>query len=546
MANFIKTAVFAAGLCVAAGAVAVDRPKLVVGIVIDQMRWDYIYRYGDRFGEGGFKRLMNEGFSCNNTMLNYIPTYTAVGHSAVYTGSVPSVNGIAANDFCIDGKRVYCTYDAGENSVGCKGNAGKMSPRNLLATTIGDELKLATNFRGKVVGVSLKDRASILPAGHDADGAYWFDDASGKFITSTYYMDKLPEWVEKFNKKDMARSLLKEGWTTMYPKNTYVESTADMSAYEKAWVGGAAPVLPLNTDSLFRKNGYGVIRTTPQGTTLTLKMAEAAIDGEKLGQDDITDMLAISVSTTDYVGHQFGTFAVETEDLYLRLDRDLASFFSMLDNKVGKGNYMVFLTADHAASHNFKFMQDNGMPADGWVTRVLSDSLQRHLTDKFGQNKLVKYVMNYQVFFDRDVIAKAGLDIDAVKAESMKFLRGFKEFAYVVDTENVCASSVPDIIKEKIVNGYNRLRSGDIQLIMQPGWYEIGSASDNKGTTHGVWNPCDTHIPLLFMGWHIGHGVTNARVNITDIAPTVCALLNVQMPDGCIGSAILPVMGEKQ
>lgn len=544
MANFIKTAVLAAGFCTAVGAMAVERPKLVVGIVVDQMRWDYLYRYGDRFGEGGFKRLMNEGFSCNNTMLNYIPTYTAVGHASIYTGSVPSVHGIAANDFCIDGKRVYCTYDAGENTVGGKNDAGKMSPRNLLATTIGDELKLATNFRGKVVGVSLKDRASILPAGHGADGAYWFDDASGKFITSTYYMDKLPKWVEDFNKKDMARDLLKEGWTAMYPMDTYVESTVDMSAYEKSWSGGAAPVLPLNTDSLFRKKGYGIIRTTPQGAELTLEMAEAAIEGEKLGQDNITDLLAVSISTTDYIGHQFGTYAVETEDAYLRLDKSLADFFTMLDSKVGKGNYTVFLTADHAASHNFKFMQDNGMPADGWVTGKLSGALQKHLADKFGQDKLVKYVMNYQVFFDKNKIAEAGLDFEAVRTEAVKFLRGYKEFAYVVDMENICGSSVPSIIKERIINGYNRLRSGDIQLILQPGWYEVGSASDNKGTTHGVWNPCDTHIPLLFMGWGVGHGKTNARVNITDIAPTVCALLNIQMPDGCIGTAILPVMGE--
>ena len=425
MANLIKTAVLAAGFCTAVGAMAVERPKLVVGIVVDQMRWDYLYRYGDRFGEGGFKRLMNEGFSCSNTMLNYIPTYTAVGHSSIYTGSVPSVHGIAANDFCIDGNRVYCTYDAGENTVGGKNDAGKMSPRNLLATTIGDELKLATNFRGKVVGVSLKDRASILPAGHGADGAYWFDDASGKFITSTYYIDKLPKWVEDFNKKDMARDLLKEGWTAMYPMDTYVESTADMSAYEKSWSGGASPVLPLNTDSLFRKKGYGIIRTTPQGAELTLEMAEAAIEGEKLGQDNITDLLAVSISTTDYIGHQFGTYAVETEDAYLRLDKSLADFFTMLDSKVGKGNYTVFLTADHAASHNFKFMQDNGMPADGWVTGKLSGALQKHLADKFGQDKLVKYVMNYQVFFDKNKIAEAGLDFEAVRTEAVKFLRRY-------------------------------------------------------------------------------------------------------------------------
>ena len=222
---------FLAFLCAGTGLKAqtneVSRPKLVVGIVVDQMRWDYLYRFYPRFTEGGFKRLMNEGFSCDNTMLDYIPTVTAIGHSSVYTGSVPSIHGIAGNNFYKDGKEVYCTDDAEVTGVGSDSPAGKMSPRNLLVTTIGDELKLATNFRSKVIGVALKDRASILPAGHTPDAAYWFDDATGKFISSSYYMKTLPEWVNEFNRQDLAKKMLEQNWNTLYPIETYAESTAD-------------------------------------------------------------------------------------------------------------------------------------------------------------------------------------------------------------------------------------------------------------------------------------------------------------------------------
>ena len=331
---------------------SLPRPKLVVGIVVDQMRWDYLYRYYDRYGDRGFKRLLKEGFTCENTQLNYLPAFTAVGHTCIYTGSVPSVTGIAANDFYIEKekKKLYCTADPTVECVGSDSQAGRMSPRNLWVTTITDELRLGTNFHSKVIGIALKDRAAILPAGHTANAAYWFDYDSGKWITSSYYTDKLPRWVEDFNARDRASQLLQQDWNTLYPIGTYKQSTKDDTPYEAPFIKGEKPVFPIPTSKLLKTNGYSMIRQTPYGNTFTLEMAKTAVEKEEMGQREETDFLAVSLSATDYIGHQFGTNAIETEDTYLRLDQDLGLFFEFLDEKIGRDHYTVFLTADHAAS----------------------------------------------------------------------------------------------------------------------------------------------------------------------------------------------------
>ena len=264
-----------------------QRPKLVVGIVIDQMRWDYLYRYYARYGEGGFKRMLGEGFSVENCKIPYIPSVTAIGHSSIWTGSVPSIHGIAGNNFVKDGKVVYCTADDTVNPVGSDSKAGKMSPRNLWVTTIGDELRLATNNRSKVIGVALKDRASILPAGHHANGAYWFDDKSGKFITSTFYMEKLPEWVNKFNKQKLPNKYLSKKWETLYPIDSYKESTSDDNNYENGIVEGEKAVLPLDLPALYKKHGYKILRSTPFGCNLTFDIAKAAIEHARKHGNDI-------------------------------------------------------------------------------------------------------------------------------------------------------------------------------------------------------------------------------------------------------------------
>lgn len=518
-----------------ASAIGVQRPKLVVGIVIDQMRWDYLYRYQKRYTDGGFKRLLNEGFSCENTVIPYVPSVTAIGHTCIYTGSVPSIHGIAGNNLVKNGEKVYCTDDDTVKPVGSNSEAGLMSPRNLWVTTIGDEMKIASNGRAKVVGVALKDRASILPAGHNPDGAFWFDDKSGNFITSTYYMNQLPKWVEAFNGKKLPEHYLSEKWNTLYPKDTYTESTSDENEYENGIKKGVKATLPLNLPELYKKYGYNIIRNTPFGNSLTFDMAKAAIDGEQLGADDETDLLAVSCSSTDYIGHQVGTHAVETEDTYLRLDKAIADFLSYLDTKVGKGNYLVFLSADHGAMNNVRFLQDRRIPAGNWDDGVAAKKLNEVIAKEFPNTvDLVKTVMNYQVFFNREVIKNQHLDFAKIKQTVVDFLKEDSCVLYACDMEKTMTESIPEEVKYRIVNGYNRERSGDVQIVLKPNFYTHGM----KGTDHGAWNLYDTHIPLVFMGWGIKHGATTKRTFMTDIAPTIGALIHVQAPNGCVGQPI--------
>lgn len=518
-----------------ASAIDVQRPKLVVGIVIDQMRWDYLYRYQKRYTDSGFKRLLNDGFSCENTVIPYVPSVTAIGHTCIYTGSVPSIHGIAGNNFVKNGEKVYCTDDDTVKPVGSNSEAGLMSPRNLWVTTIGDEMKIASNGRAKVVGVALKDRASILPAGHNPDGAFWFDDKSGNFITSTYYMNQLPKWVEAFNGKKLPEHYLSEKWNTLYPKDTYTESTSDENEYENGIKKGVKATLPLNLPELYKKYGYNIIRNTPFGNSLTFDMAKAAIDGEQLGADDETDLLAVSCSSTDYIGHQVGTHAVETEDTYLRLDKAIADFLSYLDTKVGKGNYLVFLSADHGAMNNARFLQDRRIPAGNWDDGVAAKKLNEVLAKEYpNTGDLVKTVMNYQVFFNREAIKNQHLDFAKIKQTVVDFLKEDSCVLYACDMEKTMTESIPEEVKYRIVNGYNRERSGDVQIVLKPNFYTHGM----KGTDHGAWNLYDTHIPLVFMGWGIKHGATTKRTFMTDIAPTIGALIHVQAPNGCVGQPI--------
>ena len=519
-----------------------ERPKLVVGIVVDQMRWDYLYRYYDKYETGGFKRLLNDGFSCENTMINYIPSVTAIGHTTIFTGSVPSIHGIAGNNWVDSktGKSVYCTDDSTVQTIGAEGKAGQMSPRKLLTTTITDELRLATNFKSKVVGISLKDRASILPAGHNPTAAFWVDDASGKFISSSYYMSELPKWANDFNNSKPIEKLLANGWNTLLPIAQYTESTGDDMEWEGVLKGATKPVFPYDVQKAYSLNP-GSLRQMPFGNTLTLQFAEAAIDGYKLGQENTSDFLAINCASTDYSGHLVGPNAIEIEDVYLRLDRDLASFFKYLDKKVGKGNYLVFLTADHGAAHAVKFSEANKMPA-GLLSKGLKSNLEISLEKQFGEKQLIFGTDNYQVTFNKDLIESKKLDFDKIKAATVSFLKQQDGIQYAVDQDKISEASIPSPLKEMMINGYNHKRSGSVVMIPMAGWLSHNSV---KGTSHSMWNPYDTHIPLVFMGWKIPQGTTNRVVNMTDISATLAALLHIQMPSGCIGTPITEVLGRK-
>ena len=473
-----------------------DRPKLVVGIVVDQMRWDYLSRYYDKFREDGFRRLVDKGYSFDNCLINYLPTVTAIGHTSAYTGTSPAFHGICGNNFYIDGRKTYCTDDPSVMPVGSDNKKdGQMSPRNLLSTTIGDQLRLHTDFRAKVIGISYKDRAAIFPAGRAANAAYWLDKKNRLFITSTYYMQELPQWVKDYNKK-------------------------------------------LVKNEVFKKMGKD-IGLSPETGHITTDMAIAALDGEKLGQGDETDMLCVSYSQTDVIGHKWSTRGEHTDEAYLELDKDLSRLFAALDEKVGKGNYIAFLTADHGAAHNNHFMAEHGMNGGEWLSEQLKADLEKYVAQKLGNTKnVVLGILDYRFFLDHEGIAAQGLDLQRVKDVAIEFLRKSPNISFVVDYEKAGHAPVPAVIRERILMGYNFHRSGDIIVCVEPGYYEVGPWSSPVGTTHGEWNPYDSHIPLLFYGWKVPHGATAQEVHITDIAATVCALIRIQQPNACVGVAL--------
>jgi predicted AlkP superfamily pyrophosphatase or phosphodiesterase len=523
------------------GGPQVARPKLVVGIVVDQMRWDYLYRYFNMYGNDGFKRMLKEGFTCENTYINYLPSYTAVGHTCIFTGSVPSITGISGNDWTdqLTGAHVYCTDDSTVQSVGVNASPdGKMSPSNLLVSTITDELRMATKFQSRVVGVSLKDRAAILPAGHTANAAFWMDDESGSFISSTYYMNKLPDAVVKFNKDKNIDKYLQRGWNTLYPIGNYVASDSDNKSFEGKFPGESAPVFPHDIKSAYAKS-HGIFRATPYGNSLTLDFAKTVLEAYQLGQGPTTDFLTINCASTDYVGHLFGPNSVEVEDVYLRLDQDLASFFSELDSKIGKGNYLVFLTADHGAANSVGYSQENRIPADFFVSANILANLEQLIQQKLGYFKVIRSAANYQINFDLERITAYNADFTSIKKLVVDYLKKLPGVSYAVDIDKLEDAVIPEPIKTMIINGYNYKRSGQVQVIFDPAWLESYART---GTTHGAWNPYDTHIPLVFMGWDIHPGASASLVHMTDIAPTLATLLHIQAPNGNIGVPIVDLL----
>jgi len=475
-----------------------ERPKLVVGIVVDQMRWDYLSRYYDQFTDGGFRRLIDQGFSCNNCLINYLPTITAIGHASVYTGTTPAFHGICGNNFYIDGQKVYCCADSTVETVGSKSEKGRMSPHNMLATTIGDQLRLHTDFGSKVIGVSYKDRAAILPAGHSANAAYWLDLKNSCFITSTYYMQELPGWALDVNRQ--------------LQKNKEVKQLGEDI--------GLSPLC---------------------GTVIT-DMAIAAMKGELMGKGPQTDMLCVSYSQTDVIGHRHGTRGKNTDDAYLQLDRDLARLLKAADEQVGEGNYLVFLTADHGAAHNWKFMQEHKLPAGPWRSGSMVEHVYDAVSNDIGETgKYIADVLDYRIFLDWKTIQEQGLMAANMEQHVLGELEKEPDIVFAAVCKDLATSALPPLLRDRAMMGYYPGRSGDLIFFPKPGYYEFGQWSSPTGTTHGEWNPYDSHIPCLFFGWKVQHGATSREVHITDIAPTVCQMLHIQQPDACVGEPIVEI-----
>lgn len=534
-------------------------PKLVVGIVVDQMCYEYLYRFYDKLGNNGFKLMMNRGTNCRNMHYNYVPTFTGPGHSSIYTGTTPSNHGIVANDWYrrSTGTIENCVADSTVHTIGSTSKNGQYSPFNLKANTITDQLKL-TYSDSKVISVSIKERGAILPGGHLSDGTYWFDYETGNFITSSFYKDKLPDWIVDFNALGYPDESLKKTWNTYYPIEEYTESGPDNSPYEYPIGNTTEPVFPydltdiiidrdqFSTEAEYLYNKYLIFTTSPFANTHLTNLAMKAIESEEMGKDDQTDMLTMSFSSTDIVGHYFGPYAVELEDMYIRLDMEIARLIKYLNKNVGKNEFTIFLTADHAVVPVPQYMLDNELPGGYLFTNELMEDLRASVVETYGTD-VISELNNNNIYLNRPEISRLGLNLSEVAAYVATEVKQWDHVKRVYTEDELYTSASDDEWMDMVRRGHYNVESGDLIFILQPGY--LPKSKDQKearmGTTHGSQFNYDTQVPLLWYGKNIPNQEIHRNLNIPDISATLTQLLYLQSPNALTGKPILEIL-EKQ
>ena len=530
-----------------------SNPKLVVGVIIDQMRADYLYKYQDRYGEDGFKRLIRNGFNYKNANVNYIPAETAPGHASIYTGTTPSYHGIIGNSwFDRETNTVEENVsDSLEKIVGSvNDNPYGVSPNKLMSSTITDELKKISNFKSKIISVSIKDRGAILPGGKSADGVYWHDweSSPGYFVSSSFYMETLPNWVDKFNKQEKSDAYLDETWNTLYPIETYTSSSPDDNTYEPSLGGKISPTFPYNFKTMrekYRDKGseFQLLWISPKGNTLLTEFAITAIQEEKLGKDKYTDFLNISYSVPDVIGHTFGPQSVEMEDIYLRLDNEIATLLKALDTKLGKENYTLFLTADHGAMENVSFLNNHKL--DAAIARTTSDArnLEAFLDTKYGKASWITAVNGNNLYLNKVTIDEQKLTLPIIQKEAADYLMTLPEVSFALTADDLQTYVYEEGIRKTIQNGYHVKRSGDVIISYSSGTIIHPNSNIDvemvNGTVHGSGYSYDTHVPLIWIGKGIKSGESVREVNPIDIAPSLSMFLNIPLPSSSQGKPLI-------
>jgi len=523
-------------------------PKIVVGIVVDQMCYDYLYRFQHLYTMGGFNRLMSKGTNCRNAQYNYVPTYTAPGHASIYTGTTPSNHGIVGNDWYNRDlkKTVTSVLDTRFSTVG-SATGGQAAPMNLLTYTITDQLKMASP-QSKVISISIKDRGAILPGGHLSDGTYWYDYTSGDFVTSTFYADALPSWVSRFNTKfDPAKDL--RTWRLLLPESTYL--MADASPYEVILTGKSSATFPYDFPAMITAgaNANTLFTISPQSNEILTDFAIQALENENLGQDQFTDFLCLSYSTPDIAGHAFGPYSRELEDMYARLDRELQRLFASLETRYGKDGFVLFLTADHAVVPVPEMLVKMKLPGGYFFLNDRLQVLRDDFIMKYNAD-LLEYETNQNIYLNLDKIDSLKLDIDEVAAFAANELRKWPEIKTVLTREQLRSGAAQtDYWGELLRNGYDENRSGEVIFLLQPGYLakDLDEPKAHQGTSHGSAFNYDTHVPLLWYGKGIPQGLDLYEpVQITDISATLVHLLNLQRPGSMTGNPILPLLPIKK
>jgi hypothetical protein len=494
------------------------KPKLVVAIVVDQFRYDYLTRFRGDYN-AGLARLLDRGAVYTNAFYDHFPTVTAVGHSTFLSGATPAVSGIIGNEwFDRESHKVVTSVE--DDSTQLVGATGKgASPRRLLVSTLGDELKIAHGKDSRVISVSIKDRSAILPVGHMSDGSYWFDAVSGNFVTSTFYVSALPVWVAKFNDSGASRSFLGHGWLPFDAKP------------------GATPFVTL--PSTADKKYFDDLERTPYGNEITERFAEAAIDGEQLGRHAATDLLAISFSSNDRIGHVVGPDAPEVRDISVQTDRQIGKLLAYVESKIGS-DYVVVLTADHGVAPMAELMKDRKMPGGRLDTASVQASLLGALNAKYGAGRWLEGTLSRVIYLNHSLIAEKKLSEAEVENTAAEALRSLPHmFRIYTRTDFLSGRNLSDQIDRRMRNGFNQVRGGDLFVLTDPYW-----VWGKTGTDHSTPFGYDAHVPVILYGTGIKAGRYNRPVIVNDIAPTLATLLDIEIPSGSIGSPLVEALSQ--
>jgi hypothetical protein len=514
-----------------------EKPKLVVGIVVSEMRYDYLMRYWDKFGEGGFRRLVGNGTFCKNAHHDYLISEPSSGFASIVTGAYPDGHGIVS-DFWYNRLKdeiIYSIYDDNVRTVGGPYESGRFSPVNLQASTLSDEIKINNNFRSKVISVSMDPAAAVLSGGHTADAAYWFDKNSGDWITSSYYLDSLPGWVNDFNNKGIGEVYLQKTWEPLMSADSYSSSLADNNGHETGIKG--QKVFPYDLEELSRVSrkeiDYSILSTTPYGNTYTRDMAIAALVSEELGKDDSTDFLYLNFAASAYAGEYFNSLSVEMQDIYLRLDKELEHFLNFLDDEIGLKNVLIYLTAENASANEPSYLMENSVPSGYYDYNASLALLRTYLNVIYGKGDWIKFYYAKQIYLNTFLIEDSKISIAEFEDRVARFMVQFQGVSKVLTANDLMKNNYTRGVFEQIQKTFHQKRSGDVILHLNPGWVEKGIDRQYASSFH-----YDSHVPLIWFGWKTGRKEVSRKISVTDIMPTINYFLDISRSPAMQGSVI--------
>jgi predicted AlkP superfamily pyrophosphatase or phosphodiesterase len=513
-------------------------PKLIVVISVDQMRPDYLDRYREKFQDGGFRRLVQEGAVCENTRLDLHIQKTTTGTATLFTGAYPAIHGIV-NDSWYDQlrkKEVNCLSDPFYITVGSDSHEGECSAAKLLSPTIGDILKINTRNQSKVFSVALNANSAIFSAGHAANGAYWFDTTNGNMISSSYYLDIFPEWVRQFNEKHFADFYTQRDWTTILPLSTYKESLEDDYVLEKGYYD-KWNTFPYNLKKLkSRAESYKFLKTTPFGNTLVKDFALNLIVSEKLGMDDYPDLLTVTFTSMDYENNSFGPASVEMEDTYLRMDQEIAQIMNFLDKNFGKNNTLVVLTSTCSSIYPSEYLKEEfNMPVGQFSPESAVALLKSYLNVTYGPGDYIEHVSDQQLYFNRELLQKNKIDLNDILTKTATFINQFEGVRVALPATDFIKGDFTNGQLSSISNSYNLKRSGDVLYQLEDGWQPVYKYQRT------IYND-NSHIPLIFHGNAVRKGNIRRRTEGIDLVPTLFEILHIPVPDYCQGKILEEVL----